>query len=84
MRFTVEQWAQIEYDFQEALWANYEATSDDLKAHVPIARPPERLTLEQHQNKIELSRRKQHYFSMANVVTGARRNWQQRYCHYHE
>lgn len=75
MKTIVDQWAQIEHATQEALWANYEATPNDLKAHVPITRPPERLTLEQHRNLMELSCRRQYYFSMANVVTGTRRNW---------
>ena len=75
MRLTIDQWAQIEYATQEAVRANYGATPDDLKNHVPIARPPERMTQEQYRNQVELARRKQHYFSMDKVVTGARRNW---------
>ncbi len=82
MRFTPDEWAQLEFDFQERIWANYEWAKGmydpETFKRLRIAVPDERLTLEQLRNRFVHRMGRNTYFSMDKVVTGARRNWKGR------
>jgi hypothetical protein len=54
--FTLDEWAQIDYAQQEQQWADWERNTTDFPDLVSLFhKPTERLTLEQHRTRLELS-----------------------------
>jgi hypothetical protein len=74
-RPSIDELAQLFYDLQEAIWENWEQTSEYLRETGYIRQPDERLTLEQITIQLTNIANKQRHFSMDKVTTGARRKW---------